>query len=63
LSSNKGAKILDREYEMRAQRVNAWILIVNFIAFGGIAGFSIYLANRDRDIEETELFRADQSEF
>ena len=48
---------------MRAQRVNAWILIVNFIAFGGIAGFSIYLANRDRDIEETELFRADQSEF
>ena len=42
---------------MLAQRVDAWILIVNFIAFGGIAGFLIYLANKDGDIEETELFR------
>jgi hypothetical protein len=57
LSCNKGARIPDREYEMRAQRGHAWILIVNFIAFGGIAGFLIYLANKDGDIEETELFR------
>jgi hypothetical protein len=40
-----------------AQRVDASILVVNVIAFGGIAGFLIYLAKKDRDLEEEELFR------
>lgn len=40
-----------------AQRVDASILVVNVIAFAGIAGFLIYLTKKDRDLEEEELFR------
>jgi hypothetical protein len=40
-----------------AQRVDASILAVNVIVFAGIAGFLIYLARKDRDLEEEELFR------
>lgn len=40
-----------------SQRVDASILVVNVIAFAGIAGFMIYLAKKDRDIEEEELFK------
>lgn len=40
-----------------SQRVDASILVINVIAFAGIAGFMIYLAKKDRDIEEEELFR------
>jgi hypothetical protein len=40
-----------------AQRVDASILVVNVIAFAGIAGLLIYLTKKERDIEEEELFR------
>jgi hypothetical protein len=40
-----------------AQRVDASILFVNVIAFVGIAGFLMYLAKKDKDLEEEELFR------
>jgi len=40
-----------------AQRVDASILVVNIIAFAGIAGFLIYLTKKDKDLEEEELFR------
>lgn len=38
-------------------RVDASILVVNVIAFAGIAGLLIYLTKKDRDVEEEELFR------
>lgn len=40
-----------------AQRVDVSILVVNVIAFAGIAGLLIYLTKKDRDLEEEELFR------
>lgn len=40
-----------------AQRVDASILVVNVIAFAGIAGLLIYLTKKDKDLEEEELFR------
>jgi drug/metabolite transporter (DMT)-like permease len=40
-----------------AQRVDASILVINVIAFAGIAGLLIYLTKKERDIEEEELFR------
>lgn len=40
-----------------ATRVDASILVVNVILFGGIAGLLIYLTKKDKDIEEEELFR------
>jgi hypothetical protein len=40
-----------------AQRVDASILVVNVIAFAGIAGLLIYLTKKERDLEEEELFR------
>jgi ammonia channel protein AmtB len=40
-----------------AQRVDTSILVVNVIAFAGIAGLLMYLTKRDRDLEEEELFK------
>ncbi|HEY3094831.1 MAG TPA: hypothetical protein VGJ42_03625 [Nitrososphaera sp.] len=40
-----------------AQRVDASILVVNVIAFAGIAGLLMYLTKKDRDLEEEELFK------
>lgn len=40
-----------------AQRVDTSIIVINVVVFAGIAGFMIYLAKKERDIEEKEFFR------
>lgn len=40
-----------------SQRVDASIFIINVVVFAAIAGFMIYLAKKDKDIEEKEFFR------
>ena len=40
-----------------SQRVDASIFVINVVVFAGIAGFMIYLAKKERDIEEKEFFR------
>lgn len=40
-----------------SQRVDASVLVVNVLLFMGITGVLIYLAKKQRDIEEEELFR------
>ncbi len=40
-----------------SQRVDISILLLNVVAFAGIAGVFIYLSKKERDIEEEELFR------
>jgi hypothetical protein len=39
------------------QRVETFIIVINVVVFSGIAGFMIYLAKKERDIEEKEFFR------
>jgi hypothetical protein len=39
-----------------SQRVDAAIIIVNVVVFGGIAGFMIYLTKKERDLKEKEFF-------
>jgi hypothetical protein len=39
------------------QRVDASILVINVVAFAGLSGFMIYLAKKDRDLQEKDLFR------
>jgi hypothetical protein len=40
-----------------SQRADLSILLLNVIAFGGIAGLFIYLSMKERDTEEERLFR------
>ncbi|HLG37720.1 MAG TPA: hypothetical protein VI338_06260 [Nitrososphaera sp.] len=40
-----------------SQRVDASILVINVVAFAGLSGFMIYLAKKDRDLQEKDLFR------
>lgn len=39
-----------------SQRVDASILVINVVAFAGVSGFMIYLAKKDRDLQEKDLF-------
>ena len=39
------------------QRADMSILILNVVAFAGIAGVLIYISKKERDIEEEGMFR------
>jgi hypothetical protein len=40
-----------------AQRADISILLLNVVAFAGIAGLLIYISKKERDYEEGEMFR------
>jgi ABC-type maltose transport system permease subunit len=39
------------------QRADISILILNVVAFAGVAGVLIYISKKERDTEEEEMFR------